>query len=388
MTAESTFAETKKDIPWTTGIFDSAPSTKTVVSDKFAEMLVYADEAWDTATALIATLTDSTTIPDPDFADISLSELTMPSIDDVTKPVAPEAPSAEIEIEDAPDNSAVIFQDENIAINTLLDTKIQANLNAGGTGLGSEIEAAIWARATTRLTEDRTLKIAEANADLAARGWTAPNGALEAKVSQVTRDFTKRLEEISEQIAVEQAKLAQTNEHFTLEQALKYVTVARDWLSQKTNFLLKKFELEIDAWKTVSGTTIAELDAKVKLYGASASAYASEVQAEKTFIESKIEIINASLTEFKENFSFAVDREKLRLDKWNLTSNLDQTGIQYGSQFTSQLAASALGAINTTAQISASSSIGETVGYSYKYGQSISESVQNQETYLTTLDLD
>jgi len=380
MTAESSFPNTKLGVGWTTSFSEGQPSSKVLVSDKFDEVMAKADAAWETADELIGLLGSSVHIPDPSLGIAGL-DATMPSPGDIPAYTVGDAPNTSLTLPTQPDDSGINWKDDAVPLDDALVLKLATDLANGGTGLGADVEQAVWDRADARLLEDQGREVDKVESAVAAKGWNMPNGVVNAMTMQVSRDYARRRTDLSNDIAVKQAELAQTNTHFVIDKALAYVVEYRKYVIEKSLFLIKKYTAQVEAWKTVSLALISELEAEVKLYEAEVSAYAARVSAAKTAIEAKVAIVGAQISQFKENVTMAVEREKLELTKAQEAASLQKASIQYGAQFSSQLAASALGAVHASAQIGTDFSYRNSADWSYRYGQSISESVRNSENY-------
>lgn len=381
MAAESSFPNTKLGVSWTTGFSEGQPSSKVLVSDKFDEVMAKADDAWSTADELIGVLGASVNLPEPELGLDALSA-TLPSPDDIPAYTVGDPPDTTLTLPVQPDGSGIAWQDEAVPLDDALVLKLATDLASGGTGLGAEVEQAIWDRADARLLEDQGREIDKVETAVAAKGWNMPTGVVNSMTMQISRDYARRRAELSSDIAIKQAELAQTNTHFVIEKSLAYVVEYRKYVIEKSLFLLKKYTAQVEAWKTVSLALISELEAEVKLYEAEVSAYATRVQSVKVAIEAKVAIVNAQIAQFKENVSMAVEREKLELEKAKEAASLQKASTQYGAQFASQMAASALGAVHASAQVGTDFSYRNSAGWNYRYGQSISEQVSNSEGYM------
>ncbi len=380
MTATSDFSNTKLNTGWTTGISEGQPTAKVLVSDKFETVMAKADEAWETADELISILGSSVSLTTPDL-ELSNLNATMPSISDVPSYTLDDPPDLSITLPTQPDASGVTWQDDEVPLDEALLLELATNLANGGTGLGEDIEQAIWDRADARLVEDQGRETDKVEAVIAAKGWNMPTGVVNSMTLQISRDYSRRRTDLTNDIAVKQAELAQTNTHFIIEKALSYVIEYRKYVLEKSLFLVKKYTAQVEAWRTVSMALIAELESEVKLYEAEVSTYAARVSAIKTAVEAKVAIVGAEISQFRENVTMAVEREKLELDKAKEAASLQKAGVQYGANFASQLAASALGAVHASAQIGSDFSFRNGVDWSYSYGQRISEAVSNSESY-------
>lgn len=93
---------------------------------------------------------------------------------------------------------------------TALRTALEARL-AGGTGLNSTVETAIWDRAREREAAIAQAQVDEATLQDEALGFDFPTGALNARLEAVGQEYHNKVNGISRDIAIKQADLEQQN---------------------------------------------------------------------------------------------------------------------------------------------------------------------------------
>ena len=186
----------------------------------------------DAPTFVIQTPADKPDIADPRAlpADITDDRPTTFTVGDynVPSPIAITIPDF---TEDIPANALVpptqqFNYVEPVFALTLKDditTKLNNDVNNGGTGLDSDIEDAIFDRAEERdklVLEDTIQAITD---EWAGRGFSLPNGVLQDSIEKARLEHDNNRLTTNRDIQKLQADLAQTNTHFTIAQGLNLV---------------------------------------------------------------------------------------------------------------------------------------------------------------------
>jgi len=233
------------------------------------------------------------TKPDAEFPDDFTEDppdedpITFPSPPEYTLPSAPEFDD-DISVEGPPDVTlpdfnieAPIFEieapgntfaySETPYSSTLLDAAkeyLLYQIENGGTGLDADVEQALIDRAQARKELERQSKYNEAEQYFSGRGHTLPPGALSARILNIQEQIGKETQQQDDDILIEQARLAQTNTHFVVEQALVAENLTLDHFNktaQRTfevarvgaqfdidicNILIAHYNAQLDGWKT------------------------------------------------------------------------------------------------------------------------------------------
>ena len=186
-----------------------------------------------------------------------------------------------------------------------LRATLEARL-AGGTGLDSTVETAIWDRAREREAATAQAQVDEATLQDEALGFDFPTGALNARLEAVGQEYHNKVSGISRDIAIKQADLEQQNLRDAIPalQALYGFIVTQD----------------VEHWK----------------------ALISQNEATKNYVLQAAQINTAILNA-------------------NRATQLDAAKTL--AQTFAQLAASAIGRVGVSASVSGSA--GTSVGYSY-----------------------
>lgn len=171
---------------------------------------------------------------------------------------------------------------------------LQARLNQiihGGTGLAPAVEAQIWGRAADR---GQTLALArdqELLRDAEALGFPLPQGVLIGQRFDARRQAFDQLANDSREIAVEQAKLEQSNTQQAIQAALQLETVLMD-------NVYKMEQLAFQVAKETADNAIAAHNARIEYFKALLDGYRSYASVYQTLIQAemnKVEVFRALL---------------------------------------------------------------------------------------------
>lgn len=354
--------------------------TSEIVTNKFNESREYAESAWNLAASylneLSSTLRDlSVTIPtisvDLDQVDIGsiISDLNAQkptpadlsySIDEFIAPVVPT-------LEEIP----VILTD----LLTTIEGKLTTRLVDGSTGLGADVEAAIWARARSRQELENIRKYREVEQYYASRGFSIPPGALSGQLNELLVEFARNDSYLNNDIMVEQARLAQTNENVTLELATKY---ALDRILNNANVIIASNKNKVDnflaqaeMYKTQITTELTRLEAVSKVYITQLEAYKTEAQVAAIEIESKIKPLELAIKQAGIAADVELKEAELNAENLQRIYSMQVEVVKAGAQVTAQLAASAMSSVNASATLGSSSQDSNSTSSSTQSSQSI-----------------
>jgi hypothetical protein len=187
--------------------------------------------------------------------------------------------------------------------------ELMGELAEGGSGLDEDVEQAIYDRAQARqdITNERTYD--EALSFFASRGWVVPPGALDAKLTEAKTEQTRADAELSKDVMIKQAELAQQNQHFIIQSALA-------GLGQEVAL----YAADV-TWST------ARIDAAIKSYD--------------VWMQHETNRIQIMLREAEINLNILLENYKVQTE-----------AIRAGAQIYAQLAASAMSSVSAAAQMS------------------------------------
>ena len=213
---------------------------------------------------------------------------------------------------------------------TTLTTKITDRL-AGGTGIATAVETAIWNRARERELATMQANIDAVTRDTESLGFQLPPGVLVDAIRRETRGYYDKTAVLSTETAIKQADLEQVNMQKIIEQGVSFEGVLAD-------IRFKRSQAALDAYRAEIAKFTAEVDQDVKHWEAQIKQYEAEI-------------------------TYTLNAEKLNSEiiRANLGASLDAAKV--GAQVYAQLTASAYSMVHASAGVSASA--GNNVSYSY-----------------------
>ncbi|MBE9592700.1 MAG: hypothetical protein IMF19_04400 [Proteobacteria bacterium] len=267
--------------------------------------------------------------PDPDWPEDPGAAPNVSDVDVAAKPgyIIPAVPSLDELIVASPPEDAIpvfeatepvfnidppqsIFLYEEAVYSSSLklatESKLLDIVENGGTGLDSDVEAAIWDRALSRKQVGDLAKHDEAERYFASRGFNIPQGALVARLTELLTERARAEDDINRDIMTEQAKLAQTNTHFAITSAIQHESSIMAYLSSVA-------QRTLDSSKYTQEAAIALFNAGVMRYNAQLQGY----QTAATVYESRI---RASM--------LVLEKYKLKLEGTRLQSDIQKSRVE------------------------------------------------------------
>jgi len=411
---------------------------KDYATESFASAQDYLDllgQIFTTATMpeVDITYAEQELIPDNIWSDLEGQRPEDPNISTSISAVAPNKPAIndiivpEISIPTFPDlemgNPSFNFEETPFYsdIADALGVKLLDLIQNGGTGLGAEIEDAIWSRARARQELQNETLYEETEKYFSARGWDLPTGALAGRLQRTQEEIDRNNNQMNYEISIEQARLAQTQTQFSLSAGIQISGQERDYINAVSNRALEAAKTAVQVLINIFTAKVQERIAKLEvikteveitglqvsaqaeanrsnaaIYSADIDKYRAQVQSELGIIESLARIYTAKLAGYEadtrvavsmldgqiKEFLGKVDQERTRTElslkeaELTLNSYLGALGLNIettkaGANIASQLAASALSGISASAHLS------DTYGRSLSQGYSHSNSVSN-----------
>jgi len=205
----------------------------------------------------------------------SLSEIVLPAPPSITLPLF-DAQLPE-EIMRTPDGFSWEESPYNSEVWSNLLAKVQDGLVNGGTGLGPDVEGAIWDRARSRQAAEND-KLFQKIRDSYVGYSMAPN-ALASAEAEAFRHISRNNRDLNSDIAIKQAELAKEHSQFILEKGLSLEEVLRSFHNAQAN---RSFEVAKAVAKNsieIVNVLISRYNSKLERYKAEASVYESKVKA-------------------------------------------------------------------------------------------------------------
>ena len=418
---------TKYPVAWPSGA-----TAEDLVTEKFEQTAGYADSAFATAEAALRALADlfpvsfPRTVIDYDYVDASLgAEIgkapTAPSIS-ITKPNPPSIGPLEnvtipsISIPDPPGDPAAsfIYNEANYQSQLLIDLKaaLLAYVQDGGTGLAADVEAAIWARARARKDLQNEKVYDEALNFFAARGFALPPGVLGGRLTEALAEQTRADAQINYEVMIEQARLAQTNTHFTITSSIQLEGQEREYFDKIANRAFEKAKtvvdviinlyntkmqgyiakmegkkIEADVAKTRGAlqiskneNTVAVFEARInryevelkseigiaetigKIYGYKVAGYEAKARVAIADLNAQVEIFKGRVAQSDNQTKLTIAEATMTLGAYIEAAKMQAAAAEGAANISAQLAASALSAVNATATLGHSTSLGRNDG--------------------------
>jgi len=348
----------------------------------------------------------------------TLNTITIPTITIPTYTLV--APTDELSYSESPYQSDL--QDASKAA-------LEDFIASGGTGLGSTIEDALWARAQAKqdILNERTYD--EANEFFSSRGYTIPPGALGGRLTEALAEQTRASAQLLYEIYIEQAKLARAQSEYTmnaaitlegqdkelfnnianraLEAAKATIQVIVDIYNAKVQEYIAKLEgnkliveaekIKVDAAvaanKSITDAYSADIEgykAKVtmelgiveqiaKVYGYKIAGYEADAKVAATELDAQIKVYQGNIDQANNETALTLKEAELAVQSYLGALSLTSDAIKAGGNISAQIAASALSAVNASANLGATA--GTDYGSRSTYSDSTSESYDINEVH-------
>lgn len=219
---------------------------------------------------------------------------------------------------------------------------------AGGTGLNSSVEDAIYSRARSKNNAEALRTSNAAYEDAAARGFTMPSGAMLASIQQSRQSAADNNASAAREIVVMQAEMEQKNLQFAVTtsaslrtallqatlsyhqnlvsingQALEYAKSIMSAMIESYNIAVKAFMAKLDAYKADAQVYEVRLKgamASIELYRAEIQALEALVSVDKTKVDiyrARIDSLTGMANVYRSQIEAVVSKmslEKLKLE--------------------------------------------------------------------------
>jgi hypothetical protein len=251
-----------------------------IIDEKFEDGRAYARDALRMASETINRLSDialSLRAIDTNMGS-PLKDIDIPDLDEFVGE-APTTPTIEMHM---PDDI-----DEVDEIGDAVHDKLVHDIQEGGPAISEEVEEAIFKRGTERDAILLNEALDKISSEWSKRGFTLPNGMLNAELGQQVIEYTNKRLDVSREISIKSFELGDTNTKFAIERGIQ-------WIGSR-----------IEIYKAKVSGEIARIDAIVKkylgeveVYKGKATVYStlSDIQIKKFDTELKLGIAKADLT--------------------------------------------------------------------------------------------
>jgi len=428
-----------------------------IVEDKFTSAQAYADDAITTAKYYLETLANlfnGINTPEADinydFQEMTLennltslrpeapsnAELTPNSVDSPNRPTftsitIPTITIPSYDVVEPDINFNYDESDYSSNLNDLIISTVQTAIEEGGTGLGEDVEEALWERARDRTVLENERLYAETEDYFASRGYEIPPGMLSGRLLEISKEINRNNQQLNFEITIEQARIAKEQSQFIItaatnlegqEKELFNATASRLLESAKTaadvilkvyttkveayasrlqatalnveiektkasivtesnSNLVSIYQSDIDAYKVRVGTELSIVENIAKVYGYKIAGYEADAKSLAVTLDAQIEEYKARISQATNQTELSLKEAELALQSYLGGLSLTIEGQKAISNISAQLAASALSSVNASASLGDSVSQGITKGYSYNHSLSNSANLSEQHYY-------
>ncbi len=213
-----------------------------------------------------------------------------------------------------------------------ITTKLNNDVNNGGTGLDADIEDAIFDRAEERdklVLEDTIQAIID---EWSGRGFSLPTGVLQEQIEKARLEHDNNRLATNRDIQKLQADLAQTNTHFAIDKGLNMVAQEYQYAHQVNERTLRSEQSLIEFTVALWETKVTDHNLKLERVRIQATKNASIFEGERL----RLEAYKNELLEF--DTRSALDKDKIN----NYTAQVNSFNAKRG------LFVDQVNAVNTT----------------------------------------
>jgi hypothetical protein len=157
--------------------------------------------------------------------------------------------------------------------------KVLDGVRNGGTGLSAEVEADLYARLTERQRVENERLYREIENAFTATGFPLPTGALASRLAEVSMEISRKNDQTSREITINQAELAQKNTQFIIDKGVQLEDIARNFFNAVSNRSLDAAKAIAQVSIDIFNTVLARYGAQIEGYKAEAAVFAERVKA-------------------------------------------------------------------------------------------------------------
>lgn len=249
--------------------------------------------------------------------EVTLASLKLPSMPDIQLPTytarTPQAPALNIN-----DNFSRFTPEQYVsALMAQIEQRVSTWM-VGQEALPAAIEQAIFGRGRTRIERERAALEQQAYDDFAARGFSAPNGLITARLDRIRQDAQDKTAEFNRDAMLKSFDEALANMRLAVQQGIQLEGV-------KINLHIEMQKLELQSLGHLRDTAIALLNARVQIFNAEVQAAQLEAQVYKTRIDaelSKLEILRAQIEAEKLKGEINKQRVEIYKAQWEAVRSM------------------------------------------------------------------
>ena len=388
--------------------------------------------AYDFQDGIIDTSGDVVRPNVPSDNDLTPSVVTVPTSGELTSISVPTITIPSYTLEEP--TTTELSYDESVYQSDLhdaLETALLDFVENGGTGLGSDVEDALWARAMARqdLTNGKVRDTIEEF--MSSRGYTTPPGALTGLLKEALLEETRNDSQFNYEIAIEQARLARAQSEFTVtaalglegqskdqfnniaNRALEYAKAATQviidlYLGKVQGYIAKQqalkltveaaklqvdaaaaanesvnqaYATEIAAYEVQIKMEIAVIETAAKVYGYKVAGYEADARMAAVKLNGQVEELKTKIEQANNQTTLTLKEAELTIQAYLGALQLTSEGIKAGGNISAQIAASALSAVNASATLGASAANNQSTATNYSANLSNQKSLSESHSY-------
>ncbi|RPI53398.1 MAG: hypothetical protein EHM49_04390 [Deltaproteobacteria bacterium] len=315
--------------------WDLFQKSQDIVDEKFEDGREYAQAAYQTAQETIQRLSDLASQLNNIDVDLTIEDLTPPSIDDFmgTPPGSP--PDIELNM------PADLTEADDV--NTAIRNKLLHDITEGSPAIPEDIETAIFGRENERALLVHQDTLDKISAEWSKRGFTLPDGLLAALLTQAQIDFANKRLDVSRDVAIKSFELSDANTKFAIEKGIAW------------------YAMRIETYKAKVQAEISRIDAIVKLYLGEAQVYQATAQVYTALTDAKVKKFEVQVKMALTRAELLIKDAELDMKNYEIMNSLKIEAMKAISGVAAQLVAGALSSVSASAHISATNS----ASYSY-----------------------
>lgn len=251
----------------------------------------------------IENLVDDATIPT--ISDIVLPETPTPeepTAPDISDIAIPEKLSIEIipfdltfptdTISDVDVTSFEYVEQEYVSpLRDLLRSTLTTQITEGSTGLDADVEEAIFRRGLERDEIILENDINRLKAEYASSGFTLPSGTLDAQIAARVEEHVMKYLDLSRDVLIKQAELAQENSHFVIDKGLVLEQLQTDHANRIADRALEAAKSAVNLGIALFNVQLERFKSNLEAYRIGAQAFGERIRAELA----KVEIFKAEM---------------------------------------------------------------------------------------------
>lgn len=161
-----------------------------------------------------------------------------------------------------------------------------STITNGGTGINKSVEDQIWQRGRDRVVIDGKRAESQVLNDFASRGFSLPSGVLAARLQEIRFEQLGKTQELSRDVAIEQAKIEIESLRFAVELAIDSRMKAMDAAANYIRSLMSGYDAAAQVAALNSG-------AKARMMSATADLYRARLARDELAL--KIPVINQDI---------------------------------------------------------------------------------------------